>query len=109
MNNTIQKFTSNQDYDEARILRCLDACEDDIKDHYKFITTLPPKEPEIDYDEYDIKFYMEEEEKENEKRLEEERKLAEKFEYEEDDNYYDNDYEEVEDDEDYDDCYDYFY
>ena len=32
----------------------------DVIDHYKFITTRGPKEPEIDYDELDKKFYEEE-------------------------------------------------
>jgi hypothetical protein len=39
----------------------------DVIDHYKFITTRGPKEPEIDYDELDKKFYEEELIKQKEK------------------------------------------
>ncbi len=52
----------------------------DVIDHYKFITTRGPKEPEIDYDELDKKFYEEEYNKQKEK---EEIELY-------DDNYYDD-------------------
>lgn len=57
----------------------------DVIDHYSFITSKPPQEPEIDYEEYDKKFYLEEEEK----RIELENNINE---YKDDDDYYDDDY-----------------
>lgn len=40
-----------------------DLMDEDVRDHYKFMITRPPPEPEIDYDEYDKQFYQEDEEK----------------------------------------------
>jgi hypothetical protein len=41
-----------------------DDYDTDVKDHYYFMITKNPPKPEIDYDELDKKFYLEEEEKE---------------------------------------------
>jgi len=66
----------------------------DVRDHYHFITSKPPPEPEVDYDKIDEKFYMEEEEKKNN----EENKIDD--DYYDDDDYYEEDeyYEDFEDD-----------
>jgi len=67
---------------------------DDVKDHYKFITTPNPPKEVIDYDELDEKYYLEEEEKNN---LEENNNYF-------DDDYYEDDY--YEDEYDYENDYD---
>ncbi len=61
----------------------------DVIDHYKFITTRGPKEPEIDYDELDKKFYEEEYNKQKEK---EEIELYDDNFYDDFDDYDDYDY-----------------
>lgn len=68
----------------------------DVIDHYRFITSKPPPEPVIDYDEIDKKFYEEELLKEKEKMTEV------RFDDEIDDDYDDYDYEYYQND-DYDD------
>lgn len=67
---------------------------DDVKDHYKFITTPNPPKEIIDYDELDKKYYLEEEEK-----LNTENDCGDDDYY--DDDYYDdyNEYEEIDEDE----------
>lgn len=78
----------------------IDITEDfdkDVRDHYIFLTSKPPTEPEVNYDELDEKFYREEEEKKLEKELEKESNY-----YEEDDDYY---YDEYYEDEYFDDDY----
>lgn len=70
----------------------------DVIDHYKFITTKGPKEPEIDYDELDKKFYEEELNKQKEKEEIELLKNAEYF----------DDYDDFEEFEVYDDNDEYF-
>ena len=68
----------------------------DVIDHYRFMTTKPPSEPEIDYDEIDRKFCEEELLREKEKSIEV------RFDDEIDDyDYYDYD------DYDYNDCNDF--
>lgn len=64
----------------------------DVIDHYRFMTTKPPPEPEIDYDEIDKKFCEEELLREKEKSIEI------RFDDEINDDY-----------DDYDDCEDYDY
>lgn len=72
------EFKNEPDYDR------------DVIDHYKFITTRGPKEPEIDYDELDKKFYEEELNKQKEK---EEIELNDDNYYDDFDDYDDYDYE----------------
>ena len=62
-----------------------DNFDDDIIDHYRFITSRPPPKEEIDYDKLDEKFYLEEEEKNN------------KIDYNDEYDYYENDYDELDD------------
>jgi len=82
--------------------------DSDVKDHYKFITSTKPPEPQIDYDLIDKKFYEEELLKEKEKEeIEYLKKVAE------DDYYYDDyEYDDYNDEydftNDYDDDYDDF-
>jgi hypothetical protein len=73
-----------------------DNMDEDVRDHYHFMTSRPPPKEEIDYDEYDKKFYQEEEDK----KLEELNKKMKEYDdtYEDDwdcDDWgeYDNDYE----------------
>ncbi len=40
-----------------------DDMDKDVSDHYEFMISKPPPKEEIDYDEYDKKFYQEEEDK----------------------------------------------
>ena len=71
---------------------------DDVKDHYKFMTTPNPPKPVIDYEELDKKFYLEEEEKNNNISDDE----CDNDYY--DDGYYTNeydDYEEIDEDDEY--------
>lgn len=68
--------------------------DDDVKDHYHFITTKKEKEPEPDYEEIDKKFYEEEMEKDEE--------LIEDLDYDS----YDYDNEEYDSGYDYNDGYD---
>jgi hypothetical protein len=78
----------------------IDITEDfdkDVRDHYLFITSKPPPEPEINYDEIDEKFYREEEEKRLEKELEKENNYY----YDEDDDYYYDEYYEDDYEDDY--------
>ena len=78
--------------------------DEDVRDHYYFMTLLPIPKKEIDYDEYDKRFYEEEEEK----RLEELNKRYDTQEYYDDDLEYDDwDYE-VDYDIDYENVYDYY-
>jgi len=70
--------------------------DSDVTDHYRFITSKPPPEPVIDYDEIDKKFY----EEELLKKKESEREVI--FDDEIDDDYDDYDYEYYQND-DYDD------
>lgn len=62
----------------------------DVIDHYRFITTKPPSEPEIDYDEIDKKFYEEELLREKEKTIEV--RFDDEIDDDYDDDYYDYDY-----------------
>jgi len=73
-----------------------DDMDKDVRDHYSFLTSRPPSEPDIDYDEYDKKFYQEEEDK----RMEELNKIND------DDDYYYDDWDDFDDwvDYDYDNC-----
>jgi hypothetical protein len=62
----------------------IDVTEDfdkDVRDHYHFITSKPPPEPEIDYEKLDEKFYLEEEEKKNKEEINSD------YDYEDDDYY----------------------
>lgn len=68
-----------------------DNSDDDVIDHYRFITSRPPPKEEIDYDKLDEKFYLEEEEKNN------------KIDYEDEYDIYEDEYEDDYEYEDYDD------
>jgi len=73
--------------------------DDDVREHYRFITTPNPPKPVIDYEELDKKYYLEEEEEKNNVIVDDD--------YENeyyDDEYYINeydDYEEIDEDDEY--------
>lgn len=81
---------------EKKIIDIIDNCDSDVKDHYKFLLSKRPIEPEPDYEEIDKKFYLEEEEKKN-------KELEIDYNYDDyEDDYYEEEYYE---DEYYDDEY----
>jgi len=88
-NSKLLKFNENKK--EIDITQDFDK---DVRDHYSFITSKPPPEPQINYDEIDEKFYKEEEEKQMEKEIE-----KENYYYEDDDEYYDEYYDDYDDEE----------
>ena len=92
-NNLMECYIKNykDDYLEQTLLPkeypkpVIDITEDfdkDVRDHYHFITSKPPPEPEIDYEKLDEKFYLEEEEKKNK-----EENDSDYYDYEDDDYY----------------------
>jgi hypothetical protein len=107
-NNLIEYYLKNykDDFDTSfsfrnkiNIIEDDDDYDTDVKDHYYFMITKNPPKPEIDYDELDKKFYLEEEEKEKLAKEEINYTDYDEYYYEE---YY-NDYEDYDDEEYYDD------
>jgi hypothetical protein len=75
----------------------------DVIDHYRFITSKPPPEPVIDYDEIDKKFYDEEllKKKESEREVIFDDEIDEDYDDYDYEYYYNDDYDDIEELDDY--------
>lgn len=97
-NYNLTNLNHNHNSDIQKNIDITEDFDKDVRDHYLFITSKPPPEPEIDYEEIDKKFYLEEEEKrielENKNNFNELKYDDYDYDYDGDENYYYEDYDE---------------